>query len=63
MNRALPLDVVMSRIMQVQTVLSMWQRTLDCSDNHVMDMIDVLSTLLEDLADAIAIDMESKNES
>ncbi|QGY33221.1 hypothetical protein [Pantoea cypripedii] len=58
MNKKIPMHIVMQRIMQVQTVLSLWQQTLSSDDGNVPDMIDVLSTLLEDLADAIAIDME-----
>lgn len=59
MNHSIPLEIVMMRITQAQAVLSVWLQTLTTDDGNVPDMIDAVTTLLDGLADAIAISMES----
>ncbi|WP_036624384.1 hypothetical protein [Pantoea sp. AS-PWVM4] len=59
MNQSIPLEIVIMRITQAQTVLSVWLKTLTTDDDNVPDMIDAVSTLLDGLANAIAIDMVS----
>lgn len=54
-NNKLPLTDVFCRIQMAETVLSLWLKTLTSDDGNVPDMVGVIITLLDGLANSIAL--------
>ncbi|WP_407212057.1 hypothetical protein [Enterobacter hormaechei] len=48
----------MCRIQQAQTVLAMWLHTMTTDDGKAPDMVDAVLTILDGLADALAVESD-----
>lgn len=58
MKRGLSVSEVMCRIQQAQTVLTMWLHTMTTDDGEAPDMVDAVLTILDGLADALAVESD-----
>jgi len=56
MNQELSVSEVMCRIQQAQAVLSIWLNTMTTSDGKTPEMVDAVLTILNGLADALAVE-------
>ncbi|EOT8810070.1 hypothetical protein ACKXK4_004731 [Escherichia coli] len=58
MKQGLSVSEVMCRIQQAQTVLTMWLHTMTTDDGEAPDMVDAVLTILDGLADALAVESD-----
>ena len=58
MKQGLSVSEVMGRIQQAQTVLTMWLHTMTTDDGEAPDMVDAVLTILDGLADALAVESD-----
>ncbi|CAM7786273.1 hypothetical protein WE689_002891 [Escherichia coli H10] len=58
MKQGLSVSEVMRRIQQAQTVLTMWLHTMTTDDGEAPDMVDAVLTILDGLADALAVESD-----
>lgn len=58
MSKQLSSFDVMCRIMQAQTVLTVWLKSMTTDDDEAPDMVDAVLTILSGLADALAMEAD-----
>lgn len=58
MKQGLSVSEVMCRIQQAQTVLTMWLHTMTTDDGEAPNMVDAVLTILDGLADALAVESD-----
>ena len=58
MRQELSTDAVMCRIQQAQTVLTVSLNTMTTDDGKAPDMVDAVLTILDGLADALAVESD-----